>query len=46
MLAGVLIGLGVAAKLYPLLLLVPLVVLAMRTGRMREVGADGGGGGR
>jgi uncharacterized membrane protein len=38
MLAGALIGLGVAAKLYPLLLLGPLVVLALRTGRMREVG--------
>ncbi|UXA18129.1 glycosyltransferase family 87 protein [Mycobacterium sp. SMC-4] len=37
-LAGVLIGLGVAAKLYPLLLLVPLALLAIRTGRMRDVG--------
>ncbi|MDG4667285.1 glycosyltransferase family 87 protein [Mycobacterium sp. 236(2023)] len=37
-LAGVLIGLGVAAKLYPLLLLAPLALLAVRTGRMREVG--------
>jgi uncharacterized membrane protein len=37
-LAGALIGLGVAAKLYPLLLLVPLAVLAVRTGRVREVG--------
>ncbi|MGV0743479.1 glycosyltransferase family 87 protein [Mycolicibacterium sp. XJ870] len=37
-LAGALIGLGVAAKLYPLLLLIPLVMLAVRTGRMREVG--------
>ncbi|WP_172800540.1 glycosyltransferase family 87 protein [Mycobacterium sp. IS-1496] len=36
-LAGALIGLGVAAKLYPLLLLVPLVLLAVRTGRLREV---------
>jgi uncharacterized membrane protein len=36
-LAGALIGLGVAAKLYPLLLLVPLVLLATRTGRLREV---------
>jgi uncharacterized membrane protein len=35
--AGVLIGLGVAAKLYPLLLLIPLAVLAVRTGRVREV---------
>ena len=38
MLAGALIGLGVAAKLYPLLLLVPLVILGLRTGRLREVG--------
>jgi uncharacterized membrane protein len=38
MLAGALIGLGVAAKLYPLLLLAPLAVLAVRTGRLREVG--------
>ena len=37
-LAGALIGLGVAAKLYPLLLLVPLVILGLRTGRLREVG--------
>jgi len=37
-LAGVLIGLGVAAKLYPVLLLGPLAVLAVRTGRLREVG--------
>ncbi|MCK0175950.1 glycosyltransferase family 87 protein [Mycolicibacterium sp. F2034L] len=37
-LAGVLIGLGVAAKLYPLLLLLPLVLLGARTGRLREVG--------
>ncbi|MFB1293992.1 glycosyltransferase family 87 protein [Mycobacterium sp. pW049] len=37
MLAGVLIGLGVAAKLYPLLLLVPLTLLALRTGRTREI---------
>ncbi|MBN3457524.1 DUF2029 domain-containing protein [Mycobacterium sp. DSM 3803] len=36
--AGALIGVGVAVKLYPLLLLVPLVLLALRTGRMREVG--------
>lgn len=41
-LAGALIGLGVAAKLYPLLLLVPLVVLAVRTGRLREVGKTAG----
>ncbi|MBX7433701.1 glycosyltransferase family 87 protein [Mycobacterium sp. Y57] len=37
-LAGALIGLGVAAKLYPLLLLIPLVLLAIRTGRVRAVG--------
>ncbi|MGV0685769.1 glycosyltransferase family 87 protein [Mycolicibacterium thermoresistibile] len=37
-LAGVLIGLGVAAKLYPLLLLGPLLVLGIRAGRLREVG--------
>ncbi|WP_434085301.1 glycosyltransferase family 87 protein [Mycolicibacterium goodii] len=36
--AGALIGLGVAAKLYPLLLLIPLVLLALRTGRMRDAG--------
>ena len=35
-LAGVLIGLGVAAKLYPALLLLPLLVLAVRTGRLAE----------
>jgi len=37
-LAGVLIGIGVAAKLYPLLLLIPLAVLAVRSGKLREVG--------
>lgn len=37
-LAGVLIGVGVAAKLYPLLLLLPLALLAVRTGKLREVG--------
>lgn len=36
-LAGVLIGLGGAAKLYPLLLLGPMLVLAVRTGRLRAV---------
>lgn len=34
-LAGVLIGLGTAAKLYPVFLLVPLVILAIRTRRVR-----------
>ena len=33
-LAGVLIGLGVAAKLYPALLLLPLLLLGVRTGRI------------
>ncbi|OBK76829.1 glycosyltransferase family 87 protein [Mycobacterium sp. 1274761.0] len=37
-LAGVMIGLGVAAKLYPILLLIPLALLGLRTGRLREVG--------
>jgi uncharacterized membrane protein len=37
-LAGVLIGLGVAAKLYPALLLLPIVVLALRSGRLVEAG--------
>ena len=45
-LAGMLIGLGVAAKLYPALLLLPLVVLAIRTDRMPRRRADGGGRGR
>lgn len=36
-LAGVLIGLGVAAKLYPVLLLGPLLVLGIRTGRLAEL---------
>lgn len=34
---GVLIGVGVALKLYPLLLLIPLVLLAVRTGKWRLV---------
>jgi uncharacterized membrane protein len=37
-LAGALIGLGVAAKLYPLLLLLPILVLAVRTGKLRDFG--------
>lgn len=37
-LAGTLIGIGVALKLYPLLLFVPLLILGLRTGRLREVG--------
>ncbi|MFI6447617.1 glycosyltransferase family 87 protein [Kitasatospora sp. NPDC050543] len=34
--AGVFIGLATAAKLYPLLLLGPLLVLCLRAGRLRE----------
>ena len=41
-LAGVLMGLGVAAKLYPLLLLLPLLALAVRTGRLRPVAQTAG----
>lgn len=37
-LAGLLIGLGTAAKLYPVLFLGPLLVLGLRTGRLRQVG--------
>ena len=33
--AGIWIGLGIAAKLYPILLLVPLAVLCFRTGKFR-----------
>jgi uncharacterized membrane protein len=36
-LAGALIGLGVAAKLYPVLLLGPLLLLGIRTGRLAEL---------
>src|SRR5205085_2101207 len=36
-LAGVLLGLGTAAKLYPVLLLLPLLCLGWRTGRLRPV---------
>ncbi|WP_420123311.1 glycosyltransferase family 87 protein [Nakamurella sp.] len=35
-LAGVLFGLGAAAKLYPVLLLGPLLILCLRAGKMRE----------
>ncbi|CAN5364347.1 glycosyltransferase family 87 protein [soil metagenome] len=37
-LAGALIGLGVAAKLYPMLLLLPVVLLGIRTGRLTGAG--------
>ncbi len=36
--AGVLLGLGMAAKLYPLFLLGPLLVLCLRSGRMAAFG--------
>ncbi len=36
--AGVLLGLGMAAKLYPLLLLGPLLLLCLRARRMRDFG--------
>ena len=35
-LAGALFGLGAAAKLYPVLLLGPLLILCLRAGKMRE----------
>ena len=35
-LAGVLLGLGVAAKLYPALLLLPMLLLGVRTGRLGD----------
>ena len=41
--AGVLIGLATAAKLYPALLLGPLLVLCWRAGRLREFGSALGG---
>lgn len=37
-LAGVLLGLGTAAKLYPVLLLGPLLLLCLRAGRIRAFG--------
>ena len=36
LLAGVLLGLGGAAKLYPLFLLIPLLALCLRAGRLRD----------
>ncbi|MGE5694725.1 MAG: glycosyltransferase family 87 protein [Candidatus Sericytochromatia bacterium] len=41
-LAGLLIGLGVTAKLYPVLLLLPLLALGVRTGKLRPVGYTAG----
>ena len=43
-LAGVLLGLAVAAKFYPLFLVGPLIVLALRTGRWRAAGITVGTG--
>lgn len=37
-LAGMLLGFGAAAKLYPVLFLGPLLALGLRTGRLRDVG--------
>ena len=36
--AGVLLGLGVGAKFYPLLIVGPLLILAIRTNRWRDIG--------
>ena len=36
--SGLLLGLGMAAKLYPVLLLGPLLLLCLRAGRLREFG--------
>ncbi|MBF0661629.1 MULTISPECIES: glycosyltransferase family 87 protein [unclassified Rhodococcus (in: high G+C Gram-positive bacteria)] len=41
-LAGVLLGLGAATKLYPLLLLGPLFVLCLRTGKLRPFAKTAG----
>ena len=41
--AGILIGLATAAKLYPVLLLGPLLILCLRAGRMRAWGLALGG---
>jgi uncharacterized membrane protein len=41
-LAGVLLGLGGAAKLYPLFLLLPLLLVCLRGGRLREWGRTAG----
>lgn len=41
--AGALIGLGTAAKLYPALVLLPIVVLALRAGRPRPAALVTGG---
>ena len=43
MLAGILFGLGMAAKLYPVLFLIPLLALCLRAGRMRAWGRAAAG---
>ncbi|TCP57380.1 putative membrane protein [Tamaricihabitans halophyticus] len=40
--AGLLLGLGAAAKLYPLFLLGPLLILCLRAGKLREFGRTAG----
>jgi len=40
--AGICIGLGTAAKLYPVLFLIPLLALGFRSRRLREVGTLAG----
>jgi uncharacterized membrane protein len=40
--AGVLIGLGAAAKMYPLLFLGPMLMLGIRTGRLRDLARTAG----
>ncbi len=42
MLAGILLGLATATKLYPVLFLVPLLMLCLRAGRVRAWGACAG----
>ncbi len=42
-LAGAILGLGAAAKLYPAFLLGPLLVLCLRSGKMREWGQTAAG---
>jgi uncharacterized membrane protein len=41
-LAGVLLGLGVAAKFYPLVIFAPLLLLSIRTGQLREFAKTAG----
>ena len=46
MVAGVLLGLATATKLYPVLFLVPLLFLCLRAGRSACLVGDGGDDGR